>query len=30
MAILPSSGKHIITVIDALGNELKHLITISE
>ncbi|WP_418638620.1 penicillin-binding protein 1C [Winogradskyella sp.] len=30
MAILPSSGNHIITVIDELGNELKHKITISE
>ncbi|WP_179352867.1 penicillin-binding protein 1C [Winogradskyella vidalii] len=30
MAILPSSGEHMITVTDALGNELKHKITISE
>ena len=30
IAILPSSGDHIITVIDELGNELKHKITISE
>jgi penicillin-binding protein 1C len=30
MAILPASGEHVITVVDALGNELKHHITISE
>ncbi len=30
MAVLPSSGEHIITVMDELGNELKHKITISE
>ncbi|MBV7269633.1 penicillin-binding protein 1C [Winogradskyella luteola] len=30
MAVLPSDGEHIITVVDALGNELKHKITISE
>ena len=30
MAILPSSGEHMITVMDELGNELKHKITISE
>lgn len=30
MAVLPSSGEHIITVTDALGNELKHKITISD
>lgn len=30
MAVLPTSGKHIITVTDELGNELKHNITISE
>jgi penicillin-binding protein 1C len=30
MAVLPSEGDHIITVVDALGNELKHKITISE
>jgi len=30
MAVLPSSGEHIITVMDALGNSLKHKITISE
>jgi penicillin-binding protein 1C len=30
MAILPASGKHIITVVDELGNELKHHITILE
>ncbi|WP_178986572.1 penicillin-binding protein 1C [Winogradskyella helgolandensis] len=30
MAVLPSPGKHNITVIDELGNELKHRITISE
>ncbi|NRD18778.1 penicillin-binding protein 1C [Winogradskyella eckloniae] len=30
MAILPSAGEHIITVMDALGNSLKHKITISE
>jgi len=30
MAVLPSSGDHLITVIDELGNELKHKITVSE
>lgn len=30
MAILPSEGEHTITVVDELGNELKHKITISE
>lgn len=30
MAVLPSAGEHIITVMDELGNELKHKITISE
>ena len=30
MAISPQPGEHIITVVDALGNELKHKITISE
>ncbi|RNC88001.1 MAG: penicillin-binding protein 1C [Winogradskyella sp.] len=30
MAILPRVGEHTITVVDALGNELKHKITISE
>ena len=30
MAVLPSSGDHIITVMDELGNSLKHKITISE
>ncbi|WP_299121713.1 penicillin-binding protein 1C [uncultured Winogradskyella sp.] len=30
MAVLPSSGEHIITVTDELGNELKHKITISD
>ncbi|WP_296380325.1 penicillin-binding protein 1C [Winogradskyella sp.] len=30
MAVLPSSGEHMITVMDELGNELKHKITISE
>ena len=30
MAILPQPGEHMITVVDALGNELKHKITISE
>ena len=30
MAVLPPSGEHIITVIDELGNELKHKITISD
>ena len=28
ISVLPSSGKHIITVVDALGNELKQTITI--
>ena len=30
MAVLPTSGDHIITVMDELGNELKHKITISD
>jgi len=30
MAVLPTPGDHIITVMDELGNELKHNITISE
>ncbi|MFC0603619.1 penicillin-binding protein 1C [Winogradskyella pulchriflava] len=30
MAVMPASGDHIITVMDELGNELKHKITISE
>jgi len=30
MAVLPAIGEHIITVTDALGNELKHKITISD
>ena len=30
MAVLPTVGKHIITVTDELGNELKRRITISE
>ena len=30
MAVLPTEGKHIITVVDEMGNELKHKITISE
>jgi penicillin-binding protein 1C len=30
LALLPSVGDHLITVVDALGNELKHKITISE
>jgi len=30
MAVLPSEGEHLITVVDELGNELKHKITISE
>lgn len=30
MAVLPSVGKHTITVMDELGNELKHKITISD
>ena len=29
MAVLPSEGEHTITVVDALGNELKHKITIA-
>ena len=28
MAILPIAGQHLITVVDALGNELKHDITV--
>ena len=30
MAVSPSPGDHVITVIDELGNEIKHKITISE
>jgi penicillin-binding protein 1C len=30
MAVVPSAGEHIITIIDELGNELKHKITISD
>ncbi len=30
MAVKPTSGDHLITVVDALGNELKRKITISE
>ncbi|WP_422106409.1 penicillin-binding protein 1C [Winogradskyella sp.] len=30
MAVLPKEGEHLITVVDELGNELKHKITISE
>ena len=30
MAILPEEGEHVITVVDELGNELKHKITILE
>ena len=30
MAVLPAPGEHIITVVDELGNELKHKITISD
>jgi penicillin-binding protein 1C len=30
MAIMPEQGKHIITVIDEIGNEIKHKITISD
>lgn len=30
MAVLPTEGAHIITVMDELGNEIKHKITISE
>ena len=30
IAILPQPGEHVITVVDELGNELKHKITISE
>ncbi|MEO1032949.1 MAG: penicillin-binding protein 1C [Bacteroidota bacterium] len=30
MAVLPEEGEHLITVVDELGNELKHKITISE
>jgi penicillin-binding protein 1C len=30
IAVIPTSGEHTITVVDALGNELKHKITISE
>lgn len=30
MAVLPREGDHLITVVDELGNELKHKITISE
>ena len=30
IAVLPNPGNHLITVVDELGNELKHKITISE
>ncbi|TCK68007.1 penicillin-binding protein 1C [Winogradskyella wandonensis] len=30
LAILPKAGNHVITVVDEIGNELKHEITISE
>lgn len=30
MVVLPSEGEHMITVVDEMGNELKHKITISE
>ncbi len=30
MAVVPSAGEYIITIIDELGNELKHKITISD
>lgn len=30
MVILPKPGQHIITVVDELGNEIKHRITIAE
>ena len=30
MAVLPTVGEHLITVVDASGNELKHAITILE
>ncbi|REE27869.1 penicillin-binding protein 1C [Winogradskyella pacifica] len=30
LAVLPEPGKHIITIVDELGNELKHHITVSE
>ncbi len=30
MSVLPSSGEHVITVMDELGNEIKHKITISD
>ena len=30
LAVLPEPGKHIITIADELGNELKHHITVSE
>ncbi|EPR73973.1 Multimodular transpeptidase-transglycosylase [Winogradskyella psychrotolerans RS-3] len=30
LAVLPQPGKHVITIVDELGNELKHHITISE
>ncbi|WP_299098401.1 penicillin-binding protein 1C [uncultured Winogradskyella sp.] len=30
MAVLPTSGEHVITVMDELGNSLKHKITISK
>lgn len=30
IAILPSAGEHLITAVDALGNTIKHKITISE
>ncbi|GAB4159600.1 MAG: penicillin-binding protein 1C [Winogradskyella sp.] len=30
MAILPKQGKHLITVLDELGNEIKHTITVAD
>jgi len=30
MAVLPQHGKHLITVVDQMGNEAKHWIVISE
>lgn len=30
LALLPTTGDHTITVVDELGNELKHKITIPE
>ena len=29
MAILPQQGEHTITVVDELGNEIKHKITVA-